>query len=196
MKVGYQGSYQKSLQARDANATLLQYRFNNGVPNAFGYYLAPRWEQNDRTATSLFVQDQWTKERLTLQGALALRPRVELGPGRGQRHDGDLAIQSPADHLPRTVSVAGYNDITPRMGAAYDVFGNGKTAIKVNLGKYLQAATNDENYWANNPAGTHRDQRRQPRRGWKPTAITSSTAICPTRRCRTIGRPAATTVRR
>ena len=39
------------------------------------------------------------------------------------------------------------------MGAAYDVFGNGKTAIKVNLGKYLQAATNDENYWANNPAG-------------------------------------------
>jgi hypothetical protein len=39
------------------------------------------------------------------------------------------------------------------MGAAYDVFGNGKTAIKMNLGKYLQAATNDENYWANNPAG-------------------------------------------
>ena len=47
----------------------------------------------------------------------------------------------------------GYNDITPRVGAAYDVFGNGKTAVKVNVGKYLQAATNDENYWANNPAG-------------------------------------------
>ena len=46
----------------------------------------------------------------------------------------------------------GYNDITPRVGAAYDVFGNGKTAVKVNVGKYLQAATNDENYWANNPA--------------------------------------------
>ncbi len=46
----------------------------------------------------------------------------------------------------------GYNDITPRVGAAYDVFGNGKTAMKVNIGKYLQAATNDENYWANNPA--------------------------------------------
>ena len=38
------------------------------------------------------------------------------------------------------------------MGVVYDVFGNGKTAIKVNVGKYLQAATNDENYWANNPA--------------------------------------------
>src|SRR5207253_6897943 len=59
MKVGYQGSYQKSLQGRVANTTLINYRFNNGVPNAFGYYIAPRWEQNDRTETSsFFAQDQ------------------------------------------------------------------------------------------------------------------------------------------
>ncbi len=154
MKVGYQGSYQKSLQGRVANSTQLQYRFNGGVPNAFSYYIAPEWDQNDRTATgSLFVQDQWTKGRITLQGGLRYDRAWSFAPA-----DGNGATQtSRFDPLPisfaRTDSVLGYNDITPRMGAAYDVFGNGKTAIKVNLGKYLQAATNDENYWANNPAG-------------------------------------------
>jgi hypothetical protein len=34
-----------------------------------------------------------------------------------------------------------WHDVTPRIGAAYDLFGNGKTAVKVNLGKYMQALT-------------------------------------------------------
>ena len=33
-----------------------------------------------------------------------------------------------------------YHDVTPRFGVAYDLFGNGKTALKVNIGKYLVAA--------------------------------------------------------
>ena len=52
----------------------------------------------------------------------------------------------------RTVSVRGYNDITPRFGLAYDLFGNGRTAIKVQGGKYLEAATGDVIYSSNNPA--------------------------------------------
>jgi hypothetical protein len=154
MKVGYQGSYQKSLQGRVANNTQMRYRFNNGVPNAFGYYIAPRWEQNDRTETqSLFVQNQWTKGRVTLQGGLRYDRAWSWAPAE---HNG-TTLTSRFNPQPitfaETISVKGYNDITPRAGVAYDVFGTGKTALKINLGKYLQAATNDENYWANNPAG-------------------------------------------
>ena len=50
------------------------------------------------------------------------------------------------------MSVDAYNDITPRFGVAYDVFGNGKTALKFNMGHYLDAATNDSAYTRNNPA--------------------------------------------
>ena len=39
-------------------------------------------------------------------------------------------------------------------GRAYDVFGNGKTAFKVSISKYLQAAYNGDVYTINNPAVT------------------------------------------
>ena len=43
-------------------------------------------------------------------------------------------------------------DFTPRMSAAYDLFGNRKTALKFNFGEYLQEASNGGNYNANNVA--------------------------------------------
>jgi hypothetical protein len=153
MKFGYQGSYQKSLQAGVANTTQLRYTFNNGVPNAVSYYLAPRWEQNDRTESqSLFAQDSWTIGRVSLQGAVRYDRAWSWAPADHNGTSETSRFNPQPISFPETVSVAGYNDIVPRMGVAYDAFGNGKTAIKVNLGKYLQAATNDENYWANNPA--------------------------------------------
>ena len=40
------------------------------------------------------------------------------------------------------------------MGAAYDLFGNGKTSLKVNISKYLETAQNGGLYTSNNPAVT------------------------------------------
>ena len=42
----------------------------------------------------------------------------------------------------------------PRVGVAYDVFGNGKTALKFNWGKYLAFAANDPPYTSTNPGFT------------------------------------------
>jgi hypothetical protein len=152
-KIGYQGSYQRSLLGRRANTTLLRYTFNGRSPNGVGYTMVPNWTQNDRTATgSVFVQDQWTVGRFTLQGAVRYDRAWSWAPAEGNGTS-DITIFSPAAiSFPRTVSVSGYNDITTRWGAAWDVFGNGRTALKINWGKYLQNATNDENYTVNNPA--------------------------------------------
>ena len=35
--------------------------------------------------------------------------------------------------------VPAWKDVTPRLGLAYDVFGTGKTAVKLAIGKYLEA---------------------------------------------------------
>jgi len=167
LRVGYQGSYQRSLQARDANTTLLRYTMNNRALNGVSYTLASRWEQNDRTATSaVYVQDQWTRGRFTLQGAIRYDRASSWAPAE---HNGTTEISkfNPAPiAFPRTVSVAGYNDITTRWGGAWDVFGNGRTALKANIGKYLQNATNDENYTANNPAARIQRNVLTPARGW------------------------------
>ena len=44
-------------------------------------------------------------------------------------------------------STPGYEwkDISPRVGIAYDLFGNGKTALRFNVGKYLEAITASNN---------------------------------------------------
>src|SRR4029434_10597827 len=45
--------------------------------------------------------------------------------------------------FPKSKGVLGYHDIDPRFGLAYDLFGNGKTALKFNVGRYLEAAVNN-----------------------------------------------------
>jgi hypothetical protein len=60
----------------------------------------------------------------------------------------------PANIFPRTDGVEGYRDLTPRGGIVYDLFGNGKTAVKANFGKYLQGVFSGEAYTIKNPATT------------------------------------------
>ena len=55
--------------------------------------------------------------------------------------------------FPETDGVTGYKDISPRGGVAYDLFGNGKTSLKVNFGKYLEPTSNNNNYILSNPIG-------------------------------------------
>ena len=50
-------------------------------------------------------------------------------------------------------STPGYDwkDVSPRLGAAYDLFGNGKTAVRFNIGKYMEAITATNNDLDMNP---------------------------------------------
>jgi hypothetical protein len=155
-KAGYQGSYSISNTEVVTNDPLLSYGFNNRAPSTFTFRL-PNWRTADRTETaSAFIQDSWTHDRLTLQGALRYDRAWSFSPADGNGTTDVSRFNAAPISFPYTAGVSAYNDITPRFGAAYDVFGNGKTAVKFNFGHYLAPATNDSRYTLNNPAQTNK----------------------------------------
>jgi hypothetical protein len=154
MKVGYQGAFEVTNIFGDFPTHGLQYRFNAGVPDLITQRITT-WQQANRTRyDALYLQDQWTRNRLTLQGAVRYEHAWSYFPEGLNGLLTDSVFGGPARTLPRADGVTGYNDIAPRMGAAYDVFGNGRTAVKVNLSKYWQYAANDGVYIGTNPAST------------------------------------------
>jgi hypothetical protein len=149
MKFGYQGGYLYDNENTFTNDQFVAYRFNNGVPNQITENIN-HFPANQRVRyDAFFGQDQKTFGRITLQGAVRYDRAWSYFPA---------ASIDPQRFLPNGLSftatdgVHAYNDITPRVGAAIDAFGNGKTSIKINLGKYLQAAQNGLAYAAQRPS--------------------------------------------
>ncbi len=150
MKFGYQGGYLYDNQNTFTNDSFTSYRFNNAVPNQITENIN-HFPANQRVRYDAFyAQDQKTFGRITLQGALRFDrawsyfPAVTIDPQR---------FLPQGASFPYTDGVHSYKDLTPRVGAAIDAFGDGKTSIKINLGKYLQAAQNGLAYGAQRPTG-------------------------------------------
>jgi carboxypeptidase family protein len=154
LKVGYQAAYEVTDSFGNFPKHGLAYRFNNGAPNQLTQRITP-WQQGNRTRyDGFYVQDQWTRGRVTLQGALRYEHAWSFFPAGKSGLLEDSVFGGPAYTLPAADGVKGYHDIAPRMGMAYDLFGNGKTAIKLNLSKYWQSANNEGNYTTANRAAT------------------------------------------
>lgn len=116
----------------------LTYNVNNGVPVSLIQSLLPFAALNRAGSAAFYGQEVWTLRRMTLQGAFRYDRSWSYFPE--QRVGYATFLPSTQFVYPETDGVS-WNDISPRAGVAYDLFGNGKTSIKVNVGKYLQAVS-------------------------------------------------------
>jgi hypothetical protein len=85
----------------------------------------------------LFVQDRWTLKRSTINLGLRYDSFKGTAPAQVLQGRTPLTPNRPDIPLPETPLVH-WRDITPRFGITHDVRGDGKTAIKVSVNKYVE----------------------------------------------------------
>jgi hypothetical protein len=136
-KAGYQHALMTDDRTWMTNNQALTYRVDNGIPNQLTQSISP-WVNDARAGwDAVFVQEQWTRRRLTLQGAVRFDRARSWFP---EQREGPSRFLPTPIVVPKTRGIDSYTDITPRFGVAYDVSGNGTTAIKMTVGKYLESA--------------------------------------------------------
>ncbi|HLG59238.1 MAG TPA: carboxypeptidase regulatory-like domain-containing protein [Vicinamibacterales bacterium] len=128
------------------------YTLNAGVP-AFVNIQAPAtgWQDNLDYNLGFFAQDRWTLNRVTVSGGVRvdfLNTSTEpftLGPHRWlpNRNVAFAAVEN----------VPNWKDVNPRVSVAYDLFGDGKTALKGSASRGVQQES-IAIARANNPANT------------------------------------------
>ena len=114
-----------------ANRAIL-YTFNNQRPVSLQLLATPNHFEESANDIAVYAQDQWTVRRVTVNLGLRYNdvdmssPELVLAQGF---FVGERRIPA-AKHIPH------WRNLSPRVGAALDVFGNGRTAIKGSLGRY------------------------------------------------------------
>jgi hypothetical protein len=108
----------------------------NEIPFQVVVYNSPATSiQNVNSDFGSYAQDTWTMKRLTLNyGA-----RFEHFNASVPAQSSAASTWIGARNFPAVPNVPNWNDWAVRFAAAYDLFGNGKTALKGNAGKYVAA---------------------------------------------------------
>ena len=110
------------------------YTFLRGVPTTITQLATPYLrKERIRADLGIFAQDQWAYKRLTMNYGLRFDYYNAYVP---EQHMPATKFVPARDFEP-VYNVPNWKDLSPRLGAAYDLFGSGRTAVKVSLGRYV-----------------------------------------------------------
>jgi hypothetical protein len=133
-KVGFVHLWGFMEQFRPYSGDITSVTTVNGAANTVNVTNSPVLEHDDLNADlGIYVQDRWTVDRWT----------INLG-ARYDHFNVSIPAQSapagrfvPAREFAAINNQPHWNDWAIRTGVAYDVFGDGRTALKANLSKYV-----------------------------------------------------------
>jgi hypothetical protein len=108
--------------------------FSSGIPIQIGQYARPLYDlEHLKAALGAYAQDRWTINRLTLNLGLRFDYHNAYVPAQ----DLPAITFVGARHYDAIYDVPDWKDLSPRIGAAYDLFGNARTVVRANYAKYL-----------------------------------------------------------
>jgi carboxypeptidase family protein len=134
LKTGLQYNYSIENSAYDRYLGHVVQEYNEGRPVSVLVDTTPvqnRPRLDDELG--LFIQDSWTIKRLTLNPGIRwdyIKFSIDAQAGPAGRW-------VPARQFAAITNLPSFEEWSPRFSAGYDLFGNGKTAIKGSIGKFL-----------------------------------------------------------
>jgi hypothetical protein len=112
-------------------------QFNNGVPSNVSIYNTPFTVKTYFRDGSVFLQDAWTiKQRLTLNLGVRYDHFNTYYPAESIEASPFYPIQFPAKQFPASGNLVDWNNVSPRIGLAYDLSGHGTQVLRFSYGRY------------------------------------------------------------
>jgi hypothetical protein len=81
----------------------------------------------------IYAQDQWRVKRLTFNYGV----RLDMLKASVDAQELPAGPFTPARSFDTVENVPNWKDVSPRLGVAWDVFGDGRTAVKGSIGRYV-----------------------------------------------------------